>query len=468
MEQPGQDKLKSKLLANFLSKCRLCLSKSVVKIDIFEDQSLSLPTKIMACVSLEVSSTDQLPKYICGYCRYQLEMLYIFRKRCKNSDAKLRRYISLLNPGKISKFFEDSDDEENYFGSQNFFVHQQQEKQLNTHISHQKQICDSISESEIQTLTGLEEYRNNEPFKIKEEKSDEMEVKYETDDQNRQMQNDHIYSKFLLNEETEDHILIAENNTAENVEHKENDIVVDLDCENEDVNELEVEINTEPLVLNHILKPSSSVEEESVFSLDTDKTNQYIITPSTSKVTETTEPVEKSDFKQDRVRYLEFIDFDYLTNSVKFILAKQIGLNIHQDLKLQILKVQPHKNLAEVEVRTNDETIIVLEVDLDSIIKSKNNQGFSRKILDSQCDPAVSHKNQLGRSGSTHINEKTGFSCKYCNKRFQVKHLLKNHILTHNRKKRFKCYICGKDFMNLHMLNRHNMMHSTDVLPKTL
>lgn len=77
-----------------------------------------------------MSSQDALPKQICVECRLQLEKSFLFRNKCKNSDAKQRRHFRLVNAGKgkssllhlndkqnwlvsfaVSHVFDDSEDE---------------------------------------------------------------------------------------------------------------------------------------------------------------------------------------------------------------------------------------------------------------------------------------------------------------------------------------------------------------------
>lgn len=92
--------------------CRLCLSSGPL-LNIFEDEA-NLPVRIMACCSLEVNPSDNLPKYICLDCRYQLDKTYIFRMKSKNAESKLKRHIRLVNAGKVSHVFEEEDDSDDY------------------------------------------------------------------------------------------------------------------------------------------------------------------------------------------------------------------------------------------------------------------------------------------------------------------------------------------------------------------
>ncbi|CAH0559583.1 unnamed protein product [Brassicogethes aeneus] len=74
--------------------CRLCMTKEDELISIFtNEEAVPLTLRIMACVALEVFEGDGLPDKICHPCKYQLEKSYNFRKKCENSDMKLRQHV---------------------------------------------------------------------------------------------------------------------------------------------------------------------------------------------------------------------------------------------------------------------------------------------------------------------------------------------------------------------------------------
>ncbi|XP_018334012.1 zinc finger protein 184-like [Agrilus planipennis] len=78
--------------------CRLCMTKEDELVPIFSDQdTVPLTLRIMACVSLEVFEGDGLPDKICHPCKFQLEKSYIFRKKCEQSDMKLRQHLKMLH-----------------------------------------------------------------------------------------------------------------------------------------------------------------------------------------------------------------------------------------------------------------------------------------------------------------------------------------------------------------------------------
>ena len=102
------------------SICRLCLNKSDKMIGIFENSENTFQIRIMACIQLEIQNNENYPLKICYACRYELEKSYVFRIRCKNADAKLRRHIKMINSGKISNILEEEDDDLEIDGSLKF------------------------------------------------------------------------------------------------------------------------------------------------------------------------------------------------------------------------------------------------------------------------------------------------------------------------------------------------------------
>ncbi|XP_037928623.1 zinc finger protein 483-like [Teleopsis dalmanni] len=101
---------------NLEKLCRLCLkvNGAIYSIHPTNDATtnMSIPMRIMACTSLEVQRNDDLPKYICAECRYQLEKSYLLRKRSQATDSKLRKHLRLINSGRISQCFIKTDDDD--------------------------------------------------------------------------------------------------------------------------------------------------------------------------------------------------------------------------------------------------------------------------------------------------------------------------------------------------------------------
>ncbi|XP_034665819.1 zinc finger and BTB domain-containing protein 17 [Drosophila subobscura] len=114
--------------------CRLCLKEHLDAYTIFSDDAteLSIPMRLMACVSLDPKPSDPFPKKICDECRYQLEKSFLFRQRSQAVEKKLRKHIRLLGMGKKSRVFskepDDYDEDELEFEESLAFIAQQEQK----------------------------------------------------------------------------------------------------------------------------------------------------------------------------------------------------------------------------------------------------------------------------------------------------------------------------------------------------
>ena len=71
--------------------CRLCATKTgiLMGLPIFEagEQMRNIDKKIAACLPVQVSMTDQLPKVVCEECAYKLDQLFDFREKCLHTEG---------------------------------------------------------------------------------------------------------------------------------------------------------------------------------------------------------------------------------------------------------------------------------------------------------------------------------------------------------------------------------------------
>ncbi|XP_014294427.1 uncharacterized protein [Halyomorpha halys] len=83
---------------NYYELCRLCTSSEGNKTHIFKDEGRKrqLPTKIQACLRIQVSEEDSLPKIICNLCLDKLEGFFDFRTSCVKAEGMLESYATAL------------------------------------------------------------------------------------------------------------------------------------------------------------------------------------------------------------------------------------------------------------------------------------------------------------------------------------------------------------------------------------
>lgn len=84
-------------LSQFSDLCRLCGSKTTVLmgLHIFEREGdlRQISKKIKACLPVQVSSTDKLPKMICEECVFKLDEMFEFRERSMKTEYELNNIL---------------------------------------------------------------------------------------------------------------------------------------------------------------------------------------------------------------------------------------------------------------------------------------------------------------------------------------------------------------------------------------
>ncbi|XP_069672834.1 uncharacterized protein [Periplaneta americana] len=85
--------------SDFQDNCRLCLSSVGPRLSIFSSENslqsdVSLPERILHCVSVDVTDQRNLPTLICFRCLYKVNEYYEFREVCKKTDLILRECFS--------------------------------------------------------------------------------------------------------------------------------------------------------------------------------------------------------------------------------------------------------------------------------------------------------------------------------------------------------------------------------------
>lgn len=158
--------------------CRLCLKEQKDAYTIFDedDSQLSIPMRLMACLSVEAKPSDGLPKKICGDCRYQLEKSFLFRQRSQTSDKKLRKHIRLVSMGKKSRVFakaedNESDEDELEFAESIEFINKLEE-QRETMTQKWRELYKEEQEKEL--ISRLETMRDEQRAEVRKELEEEV------------------------------------------------------------------------------------------------------------------------------------------------------------------------------------------------------------------------------------------------------------------------------------------------------
>ncbi|XP_061712318.1 RE1-silencing transcription factor-like isoform X6 [Cydia pomonella] len=97
--------------------CRFCLTQDSSLTSLYDRSRdpilVTLPLKIMACVSIEVFPSDKMPSYICERCRVFMDICYDFKQICRRADESCLQFvqngvpISAVNwPSSLTKIFQ--------------------------------------------------------------------------------------------------------------------------------------------------------------------------------------------------------------------------------------------------------------------------------------------------------------------------------------------------------------------------
>ncbi|XP_015191821.1 PREDICTED: zinc finger protein 2-like [Polistes dominula] len=92
--------------------CRLCATKTgiLMGLPIFEagNQMRNIHKKIAACLPVQVSMTDQLPKVVCEECAYKLDQLFDFREKCLHTEGMFMEMLKEINKDETVRISEHS------------------------------------------------------------------------------------------------------------------------------------------------------------------------------------------------------------------------------------------------------------------------------------------------------------------------------------------------------------------------
>ncbi|XP_011259645.1 zinc finger protein 2 homolog [Camponotus floridanus] len=85
--------------------CRLCATKTgiLMGLPIFEagEQMRNIDKKIAACLPVQVSLTDQLPKVVCEECAFKLDQLFDFREKCLHTEGLFMKMLKEIGKEEV-------------------------------------------------------------------------------------------------------------------------------------------------------------------------------------------------------------------------------------------------------------------------------------------------------------------------------------------------------------------------------
>ncbi|KAF2895582.1 hypothetical protein ILUMI_10592 [Ignelater luminosus] len=378
--------------------CRLCMAKEDVLVPIFnEDDAVPLTLRIMACVQLEVFEGDGLPNKICHPCRYQLEKSYAFRKKCEQSDTKLRQHLKMLHE-KLGDVEVITDDENEY--------NVKSESNQSVEENSLQEILEEESEpSTEQDLVGVTQVAYIDPTpEPADENPENITLPIETD---------HINKEACT--------LVTQ------MQMKKEEGVIELDGN-------EVEDNEED--------PNSN--KNSIFIMDNGE--QHMMEDESQTMME----------DQDLEAIAEAVKATLSSHPGLNISGElQMKVDTQPGKPTQVQVTTEDGSVVVMELMTEDDA----EADSDLQDQEVNEDGELKIFQCPDCPKSFARRIQLRRHASVHMQQR-GFSCGICEKWFPTRSALVRHERIHTGERPFQCEVCQKSFAQKEILFRHLMTHT--------
>ncbi|GAB0090623.1 zinc finger and BTB domain-containing protein 17 [Sergentomyia squamirostris] len=424
--------------------CRLCLleMRSEEMADIFHTNNKT-SLKIMACTGMEVHPEDSLPRKICYSCSDLLTIFYAFRKKCKSSDTKYRRFLRLHSGGKIENIAELSDDE----GDEEYAValsdyNEKQNQVLEAQIRNAEEKLYEKFEKEKQTLLQEEKLRvyREEKQKIQEKAMRQIVAtlkqneKYEKDGKSLgKTKNVRIINAVCEDQDKEDNVEL-EVIWTNDYEDKEESVASQ--------DNYSVSVLSDDEYNGHEIDESYPNKDEQIEEKPTDLKYKHIYID-----TQNHEPVEYEYVEPD----------DHSRHGSHYE-----GVHYEVDEKSnQTLAVFNSKS-EHFELDPDADSVIYLEVEQQkqqTESKFYDSKGNLVIFKCSKCPKTFARNDDLKNHEGSHKKRK-GFSCIYCEKWFSSNSSRLRHERIHTGEKPFECHVCGKKFVQKEILKRHVVVHS--------
>ena len=139
-------------------------------------------------------------------------------------------------------------------------------------------------------------------------------------------------------------------------------------------------------------------------------------------------------------------------------------LNSANDVNNFSNEMEDNKSESEEELSKNIQLVEAFKGQLYTFVGGNSNRQYnsdsSNQSLD--CDKGFdqSKKQETPSETIKIISGELPFECKTCNKRFKLKHHLKDHERIHTGEVPFKCKICSKRFKQIGHLKQHEIIHT--------
>ncbi|XP_066141008.1 zinc finger protein pita-like [Euwallacea fornicatus] len=407
-----EDSFEVEEIVEFEEVCRLCMETEDEMISIFSNEdSVPLTLRIMACVALEVFEGDGLPEKICNPCKFQLEKSYNFRKKCEQSDMKLRSHLKELN--KLGDVFVENE------MAVSSHVPSGESLDEDTTISQSESQVEiegrSIEPSTEEDLVGVTKVTYVEAAREEIENSpNNITLSLETDVENREACTlksiDEVKSE--PEEEAGDGIFIIEENDETSAEHANMGAIADA---------VKATLASQPginvggqlqLKLNPLEGKSTQVEV-------TTEDGHVIVMEILTEEREAQQKEDCARIPEDQAEFNEDGELKvFQCPECPKAFARRIQLRRHSSVHMQ-------------------------------------QRGFTCGI----CEKWFPTRSALVRHERIHTGERP-FQCEVCSKSFAQKEILYRHLMTHTGQRPYTCPHCPKGFNQKELLRLHMRTHA--------
>ncbi|CAG9833861.1 unnamed protein product [Diabrotica balteata] len=402
--------------------CRLCMNKEDQLISIYQnDDAVPLNLKILACLAVEVIEGDGLPDKLCCPCKYQLEKSYNFRKKCENSDLRLRLHLRDLPEDEYDKddVIANASKEENETE-----VLQLQEERLSEVIE--------IEPSTEEDLVGVTKVAYIAQDQEPEPDPENITLRIEPDVDDKEA--------CTLKTEMEDHEEIHE---LFHVEEEQ-------DCETADMEAIadavkSTLVNETGLNIGNIqMKVNQSTSQPTQVELTTEDGSLIIMELMTEDDADSMRPPSPVDIKRGEAAIFQCPDCPKA-------FSRRIQLKRHASAHMQQRGFTC--GLCEKWFPTRS-----------ALIRHERIHTGERPFQCEVCQKSFAQKEILLRHFMTHTGQKP-YSCPTCNKGFTQKEPLRVHMRSHvgatpTNIELHHCSFCPKVFCHASGLSRHLVTHT--------
>ncbi|XP_076251675.1 uncharacterized protein LOC143190942 [Rhynchophorus ferrugineus] len=388
--------------------CRLCMGKEEELISIFNnDESVPLTLRIMACVALEVFEGDGLPDKICHPCKFKLEKSYNFRKKCEQSDMKLRLHLKDVREriGDIIIERDSGDD------SQSYEMEIEDIQGDGTTISKQLE-TDNIEPSTEEDLVGVTKVAYiQQPDPDTEDLPNNITLPTDADSENK----DACTMKNLKDMKTE----------PEEAMGNENVFIIE-ENENNSMDDASMDAIADAVKATLASQPGLNLSGQL----------QLKVSPSEGRSTQVEVTTEDG-----HVIVMEIMTEDQATEFQRVPQGKE---EVNEDGELKVFQCPdcPKAFARRIQLRRHASVHM-------------QQRGFSCGI----CEKWFPTRSALVRHERIHTGERP-FQCEVCLKSFAQKEILYRHLMTHTGQRPYTCPHCPKGFNQREQLKIHIKTHA--------